>query len=117
MPTNDKKGTKMNLTPLNFNPANKLQSFKGQEECLEIQCNCKENISPDAFAIKESIDKNTEALEALAEQAKINNYTMYAIEKSKSSTQGFHKDSFSKTQNPVDFVHYVNKNWKQPTYY
>ena len=108
----------MNLTGINFNPANKVQSFKGlEEECFETQCECPDSISPDAFAIKKSIDKNTAALEALAEQVKINNYTMFAIEKSKSGTTGLHKDSYGHTSNPVDFVNYVNKNWKAPSYY
>ena len=103
----------MNLTPINFTTSNKVQSFKGSEEKNE----CSGSISPDAYAIKGAIDKNTAALEALAEQVKINNYTMFAIEKSKSGTTGLHKDSYSKTSNPVDFVHYVNNHWTTPNYF
>lgn len=67
--------------------------------------------------IKESIDRNTAALEALAQQVKINSYTLYAVEKSKSGTNGLYKDSYGKTDNPVAFVEYVNRHWAKPSSY
>lgn len=43
-------------------------------------------------------------------------YTMYAIEKSKSGTHGLHEDAFANTANGVNLFHYVNQNWRRPSY-
>ena len=102
----------MNVSPVSFNQISKVQSFKGTEDKKEA----KGQISPDAAAIKESIDKNTAALEAIAEQVNINSYTLYAIEKSKSGSEGFHRESYGDTDNPESFVRYVNRHWRTPRY-
>ena len=102
----------MNVSPVSFNQASKLQSFKGTENKKELT----EQISPEVAAIKESIDKNTAALVTIAEQISLNNYVQYAIEKSKSGTKGLHQDSYGDTKSPLELVKYVNRYWSEPSY-
>lgn len=102
----------MNVSPVSFNQASKLQSFKGTENKKELTG----QISPEVAAIKESIEKNTAALETIAEQISLNNYVQYAIEKSKSGTNGLHRDSYGHTTSPLELVNYVNRHWSEARY-
>lgn len=97
----------MNVSPVSFNQASKLQSFKGTENKKELPG----QISPEVAAIKESIDENTAALKTIAKQISLNNQVQYAIEKSKSGNSNLYRDSYKNTSSPSEFVDYVDRHW------
>ena len=101
----------MRIAPINLCAIKSAQSFKGEEEKALTTKEEKPEI-----VIEKAIDRNTKALENLAEQILLNAYTIYAVEKSKSSTNGYHKDCYSNTNSPISFINYANKYWCKPGY-
>ena len=79
----------------------KKLSFKGFEESMRI---------------RDSIDENTKAVKKLADSTALIAYTLYAIEKSKTASNGYHTDCFAKTSSPSEMIKYANTNWEKPRY-
>ncbi len=101
----------MRIAPINLCATKNAQSFKGEEEKALTSKEEKPEI-----VIEKAIDRNTKALENLAEQVLLNAYTIYAVEKSKSSSNGYHQECFSNTNSPISFINYANQNWCKPRY-
>ena len=96
----------MNIAPVSFTKAS-ATSFKGQGE-KPCEGKCENDIAA-------AIDRNTEALEKLAYQVKVNSYVQYAIEKTKSGTKGLHQNAYGNTTSPEELINYVNRYWEKPS--
>ena len=97
-----RKECKMNISSIGVNAFRKVQSFKGNQ-----------NEEFDANAIKNSIEANTEALNKLADSAKLIADTIYAVEKSKTSTNSFREKCFGETETAAGLVKFANYYWQK----
>lgn len=106
-----RKECKMSISPIGVSMPKKQVSFKG---CEDINGMSVKKYTDDE--IKEAIVKGSKALEMLADNTALIAYTMYAIEKSKTASNGYHTDCFAKTSSPKELVEYANTNWQKPRY-
>ena len=95
----------MNISSVGVHACRNVQSFKSNQ-----------NEELDANAIKNSIEENTEAVKKLADNAKLIADTIYAIEKSKTSTNAYRERCFSETEDAAGLIKFANYYWQKAKY-